>query len=201
MADATATIIRQNQQADVKSMGEKNDAHTGDGLGVDAQTFKETLAHWATGVTVVTTNAQGRAVGITASSFTSLSVSPPRVLISVNKRLYTHQAIRSSGFFAVNILNEDQLEWGMRFAGMMPETDDRFAGIATFQAESGAPILPGVLAWVDCKVRERYDGVDHTIFIGEVLAAGASGEGNPLLYYNRQWRGLRATTLDLHKQG
>lgn len=173
---------------------------TGDRMGVDAQTFREALAHWATGVTVVTTVAQGSAVGITASSFTSLSVNPPRVLISVNKRLYTHQAIRSAGIFAVNVLSEDQLEWGMRFAGLTPETEDRFAGIATFRAETGAPILPGVPAWVDCEVVERYDGVDHTIFVGEVLAAGGSGEGNPLLYYNRQWRALKGAALELRRQ-
>lgn len=171
----------------------------GDSMGVDAQTFRETLAHWATGVTVVTTIAQGSAVGITASSFTSLSVNPPRVLISVNKRLYTHQAIRSAGIFAVNVLGEEQLEWGMRFAGLTPETEDRFAGIATFRAQTGAPILPGVLAWVDCEVRERYDGVDHTLFVGEVLAAGASGDANPLLYYNRQWRTLKGTALELRQ--
>lgn len=170
-----------------------------DSMGVDAQTFRETLAHWATGVTVVTTVVQGSAVGITASSFTSLSVNPPRVLVSVNKRLYTHQAIHNAGIFAVNVLSEDQLEWGMRFAGLTPETEDRFAGIAIFRAQTGAPILPGVLAWVDCAVRERYDGVDHTIFVGEVLAAGTSGDANPLLYYNRQWRSLEDRALELRQ--
>lgn len=195
-----ATIIREEEQAGLKIMGDDRNAHTGDGLGVDAQTFRETLARWATGVTVVTTLALGNKVGITASSFTSLSLNPPQVLISVNKRLYTHEAIRNSGFFAVNILGEDQLEWGMRFAGLIPESEDRFAGIATFRAETGAPLLPGVLAWVDCRVQERYDGVDHTIFVGEVLAAGASGDGAPLLYFNRQWRGMRATALELRQR-
>jgi flavin reductase (DIM6/NTAB) family NADH-FMN oxidoreductase RutF len=165
-------------------------------VGVDPQTFKETLAHWATGVTVVTAQAaDGRPVGITVSSLTSLSIEPPQVLISVNKRLYTHDAIRQGGVFAANILRAEQVEWGMRFAGLVPELEDRFAGIEPLTAVTGCRILPGVLAWIDCEVRHAYDGDDHTIFVGEVVAAGGSGGGAPLLYYNRQWRVLAGEPL------
>ncbi len=163
---------------------------------VDAPTFKETLAHWTTGVSVVTSQAaDGRPVGITASSLTSLSLEPPQVLISVNKRLYTHDAILRSGFFAVSILRAEQVEWGRRFAGMVPELEDRFADIEPITAATGCRILPGVLAWIDCQVRHAYDGEDHTIFVGEVVAAGAADEGSPLLYYKRQWRALDAEPL------
>lgn len=163
-------------------------------MGVDPQIFKETLAHWATGVSIVTTLADsGQPIGITASSLTSLSLNPPQVLISVNKRLYTHDAIRSGGFFAVSILADQHADWGMRFAGMVPEVEDRFAGIETFTAYTGAPLLREALAWIDCTVRHAYDGEDHTIFVGEVMAAGASDGGSPLLYYNRSWRLLGGT--------
>ena len=162
-------------------------------MSVDPATFKETLAHWASGVTVLTTLADGRAVGIAASSFTSLSLNPPQVLVSVNKRLYTHDAIKRSGFFAASILHAGQIEVGKRFAGMVPEVEDRFAGLAVHSAETGSPLLSDALAWVDCVVKHAYDGEDHTIFVGEVLAAGVGpqgAEGAPLLYYNRAWRHL-----------
>jgi flavin reductase (DIM6/NTAB) family NADH-FMN oxidoreductase RutF len=160
---------------------------------VDPATFKETLAHWASGVTVLTTVGESGPVGITASSFTSLSINPPQVLVSVNKRLYTHDAIRQSGVFAVSILHDGQEEVGKRFAGMVPEIEDRFAGLALHVADTGSPILSDALAWVDCSVQHVYDGDDHTIFVGQVLAAGVGPQGNngaPLLYYNRGWRRL-----------
>jgi flavin reductase (DIM6/NTAB) family NADH-FMN oxidoreductase RutF len=158
-------------------------------MSADVQDFKNALAHWASGVTIVTTCDGERHIGITASSLTSLSLEPPQILICVARRLYTHQAIQAAGAFAVNILNVDQLEWGMRFAGLIPEGADRFAGIDFTTASTGCAILPGVLGWLDCTLRHAYDGDDHTIFVGEVVAAG-SQSGAPLLYFNRQWRQL-----------
>ncbi|MCC6170225.1 MAG: flavin reductase [Caldilineaceae bacterium] len=166
---------------------------------VEPQAFKNSLAQWASGVTVVTSVdisadalAGSQRVGITASSFASVSLEPPRVLICVNKRLYTHGLIERSRVFAVNILNEDQLGWGMLFAGMLPEAEDRFVGIDWRAEVTGSPILPGVLAWLDCRVAHAYDGGDHTIFVGEVEATGTHEIGAPLLYYDRQWRKLDA---------
>jgi flavin reductase (DIM6/NTAB) family NADH-FMN oxidoreductase RutF len=164
-------------------------------MAVDSQVFKETLAHWASGVSVVTTLTPARAVGITASSLTSVSLQPPQVLICVGKRLYTNQAILAQGAFAASILAEDQLSLGMRFAGLIPELEDRFIGVETFTAVTGCPILTGALAWVDCRVHQVYDGDDHTIFVGEVLAAGSSNQTTPLLYYNRHWRHLASSAL------
>lgn len=166
-------------------------------MSIDVQSFKNALAHWASGVTVVTTRVDDKPVGITASSLTSVSLDPPQILICVSRKLYTHQAIEQSGFFAVNILGADHLEWGMRFAGMIPELNDRFAGVETYTAVTGAPILADVLGWLDCRVRHAYDGGDHTIFIGEVVAAGATEERSPLLYFNRTWRKMDAEPLRL----
>lgn len=157
---------------------------------VPVQTFKQVLAHWATGVTVVTTILNGERIGITASSFTSLSVDPPEILVCINKKLYTNRAIVNSGHFAVNILSQEQIDWGKRFAGLMPELENRFAGIETTTAVTGSPILPNVLAWVDCRVAHAHDGEDHTIFIGDVVGANARDDGDPLLYYFRSWRKL-----------
>lgn len=170
-------------------------------MGVEAQQFKETLAHWVSGVTVVTTAVEGKPVGITASSFTSVSLQPPQILICVGKRLYTNGAILTSGIFAASILGQHQLELGMRFAGMVPELEDRFAGVETFTAATGSPIIGGALAWVDCRVHQAYDGDDHTIFVGEVLASGATDSMTPLLYYNRQWRALDDEVVTLAGRG
>lgn len=166
-------------------------------MSVDVQQFKNALAHWASGVTVVTTQLDGHPIGITASSFTSLSLQPPQVLISVSRKLHTHDAILQSRVFAVSILSTEQLAWGMRFAGMMPEVGDRFEGITWSTAITGCAILPGVLGWVDCSLRHAYDGEDHSIFIGEVVAAGFRDNKTPLLYFDRRWRQLAEGVLEL----
>lgn len=152
------------------------------------QDFKQTMAQWASGVTVVTTCAEdGSLKGMTASSFSSLSIDPLLILICVGKKLYSHQVLIQNGVFAINILSEQQKYWGELFAGMYPDIEDRFA-VTGFQTEvTGSPILPNVLGWLDCKIQQTHDAGDHTIFIGEVLAAGHNSGALPLTYFNRQW--------------
>lgn len=159
---------------------------------INPTTFKQTMSRFASGVTVVTTHYQGENHGMTASSFSSVSLEPPLILVCIAKHLRSHGFIEKSGFFAVNILSADQQEWGRRFAGMIPGVEDRFAGITTSVATTASPILPDTLGWVDCRVRHAYPGGnDHTIFVGEVLAGAASNDRDePLLYYNRAWREL-----------
>lgn len=164
-------------------------------MALTPERFKRAMAQFASGVTVVTTQANGRPVGMTASSFSSLSLEPPLVLVSINKRLFTHSAITDSGRFAVNVLSAHQRDLGLRFAGMLPNITDRFAGLETFSAVTGCPLLPGTLAWVDCTVWASYDGGDHTIFVGEVQAVDVSDLDTPLLYHNRLWR--RTEALDV----
>jgi flavin reductase (DIM6/NTAB) family NADH-FMN oxidoreductase RutF len=166
-------------------------------MAVDSATFKQTLAHWASGVTVVTSCDGAHAVGITASSFSSVSLEPPRVLICVAKRLYTHGVIEHYGAFAANILGVEQLEWGMRFAGLIPEIEDRFAGIEWKQAVTGCPVFPGAVGWVDCRLVHAFDGGDHTIFVGDVEAGHVVEGRQPLLYFNRHWRHLDPEVLHL----
>ena len=150
-------------------------------------TFKSAMSCFASGVTVITTSYQEQLHGMTASSFCSLSLEPPLVLVCVANQARSHAMISKSGVFAVNILDADQLEWGKRFAGMLPGIEDRFAGIAYKVALTDSPILPGTLSWVDCKLRHSYQGGDHTIFVGEVVAGGVREAGEPLLYFNRAW--------------
>jgi len=154
----------------------------------DPNDFKRAMGQFASGVTVVTTKHGDTPIGITASSFTSLSLNPPLVLVSLDKKLFTHNVIADSGVFAVNVLSARQWELGMRFAGMKPEIKNRFAGLKTRTATTGSPIFPESLAWVDCTVWSRYEGGDHTIFVGEVKDLSVSDADVPLLYHNRLWR-------------
>lgn len=153
------------------------------------------MARFASGVTVVTTCYKGEPIGITATSFASLSLDPPLVLINVGKSAFTHQVIADSGIFAVSVLGTDHYELGLRFAGMIPGVEDRFAGVETVTAVTGCPLLVDSMMAVDCRVSAQYDGGDHTIFVGEVVEVLVNeAEERPLLYYNRSWQ--RSEPLD-----
>ena len=157
-------------------------------MAVDPETYKAALARWSSGVTVVTSLAGETPLGLTVSSFTSVSLEPPLVLISIAKHLDSHEVFRQAGIFAVNILSREQIEWGKLFAGMYPEVANRFEGIDYETSVTGSPLLPGVMAWIDCRVWQMYDGGDHTLFLGEVVAASPSDDTpTPLAYHNRQW--------------
>jgi len=156
-------------------------------VAVDGATFKAALGQWPSGVTVVTTLVDGAWHGMTASSFSSVSASPPLVSICLLKDIYTHQLIKNAGIYGINILAKDQTEVGKIFAGMSPEITDRFAGLDVVTAETGVPLLTQSVAWLDCKVVHEYDGGDHTIFVGEVVAAEVTRQTGPLLYHSRSW--------------
>lgn len=153
---------------------------------LEQRQFKDALAQWPSGVTVVTTVLEGRFKGTTASSFSSLSLDPMLVMIALGKQLYTHQILSESGVFAVNILRAEQVAIAKMFAGMKPEITDRFAHVAHHTAQTGSPVFDESIGWVDCEIAHSYDGGDHTIFVGRVLEAGV-GSGEPLLYHNRRW--------------
>lgn len=154
---------------------------------LDPEAFKAVMGQWPSGVTVVTTaDASGRA-GMTASSFSSVSLAPPLVSVCIARHLPMHGRVEKAGIFAVNILSKDKVDYGRRFAGMMRDVTDRFDGIEVSTAATGAPLLAGTLGWVDCRTWAKHDGGDHTIFVGEVLAAGIDRTAAPLLYHSRSW--------------
>ncbi len=163
-------------------------------MGVDAATFKRGLAHWASGVSVVTLRGPGGDHGMTASAVCSVSLDPPLVLVCVKKGNRTHGLLKDAGGFCINILAEGQADLSNRFAGWgWPEGRDRFEDLECGRAQaSGAAILPGVLAALDCTLHAVHDGGDHDIFLGEVQAVhGAEAEGpRPLLYFHGAYRGL-----------
>jgi flavin reductase (DIM6/NTAB) family NADH-FMN oxidoreductase RutF len=158
------------------------------GVPVDREQFFALMASFASSVTVITSKGpDGVNRGLTASAFSSVSLDPRLCLVCVDNRSESITAIRESGAFVVNILSSDQEEISRRFASKLP---DKFEGIAYRPGpETGAPILDGVLAWIECKVYNAVDGGDHAIFVGEI-ADGTANEGTPLLYFRGQYRQL-----------
>jgi flavin reductase (DIM6/NTAB) family NADH-FMN oxidoreductase RutF len=148
--------------------------------------FRAAMRRFPTGVTIVTTLADGVPYGFTANAFTSVSLDPPMVLICVNREASAHPMIARSSIFCVNILAAGQAEVAKLFADHSRRTD-RFAGIATRPAATGSPVIDGCLAYVDCRLAEEHTAGTHTVFIGEVVDSGA-GAGRPLGYLNAGYR-------------
>ncbi len=162
-----------------------------------SQQFRNTMSHFASGVTVVTTLAKdGTYHGITVSSFTSVSLNPPLVLICIDKNAAAHHILPEFGFFCVNFLHEGQVNLSNRFAGRDPERS--FDDIPLYTSATGAPVFAEALGFVDCRIVNTYDGGDHTIYLGEVLQLGTADptlkdgqESSPLIYYKSAYHSLK----------
>jgi flavin reductase (DIM6/NTAB) family NADH-FMN oxidoreductase RutF len=157
-------------------------------LGVDAEEFKRALRRWPSGVTIVTSRAGDQIHGMTVSAFSSVSLDPPLVLVCADLASNTHPVIREGGVFAVHILARGQEALSHRFASKADEWR-RFEGIEWTTAETGAPILPGALAVLDCREVAAHPAGDHVIHVGEVEHVRVA-EGEPLLWYGGRYRGL-----------
>ena len=154
---------------------------------IDDAGFKLAMSHFASGVTIVTTEHDGRRYGMTVASFASLSLHPPLVLVCIEKSVKTHDAIIAAQQFGVSILASDQAEISNRFAS---RSDDKFTGTEITTGALGLPLISGALTTLECRVREQLAGGDHTIFVGEVAEA-ATREGAPLLYFRSGYRSLQ----------
>lgn len=139
------------------------------------------MRHFPTGVTVVTSVREGEPRGLTVSSFASVSVDPPLVLICINREARSYLYISESKIFCVNILAGDQGPLAQRFASKM--RDNQFEGVAFETGDTGAAILSGVVAHLECQVAEEHHAGTHSVFIGRVVSC-ASRAGSPLGYYN-----------------
>jgi flavin reductase (DIM6/NTAB) family NADH-FMN oxidoreductase RutF len=159
----------------------------------EAPHFRQALSRFATGVTVITTFAPGAQkgdsasssfVGITASSFNSVSLTPPLVLWSLGHRASSLPLFHAGTHYVVNVLAADQLDLCNRFAY---GKGDRFADTAYALGQAGLPILKGALAWFECHNRSRHEEGDHVIFVGEVERCGFSDGSAPLVYQGGQF--------------
>lgn len=157
---------------------------------VNPEDLRVAMRQWATGVTVVTSQFETQKHGMTVNSFTSVSLEPPLVLVSLESITKTQQLVRQAGYFGITILGQHQQEISDRFAGRIPDSDDRFKDLPVFNLVSGAPLLHDGLAWFDCKVVSTYEAGNHSVFLGEVLAVRTNQFAPPLIYYDRDYRSL-----------
>lgn len=145
-----------------------------------AREFRNALGSFATGVTIATTlDADGEPIGVTASSFNSVSLDPPLILWSLAKSSLSKDAFCSSGHFAVHILAAHQEEMSNRFAR---SGADKFDGVDWRKGETASPILPDFAALFQCKTRHQYEGGDHIILVGEVVSF-ETRDAQPLLFH------------------
>ncbi|MEZ5670763.1 MAG: flavin reductase family protein [Alphaproteobacteria bacterium] len=155
---------------------------------IEPRQFRDALGGFCTGVTVVTTRAaDGELLGITASSFNSVSLAPPLVLFSLDRNAYSVAKFQQAGHFAVNVLAREQNELCMRFARPL---GDKWSGVDFEVWQTGAPILPGCVSNFDCRTYAIYDGGDHLIFLGEVLRMQTQPDLDPMIYYRGGFHGL-----------
>jgi flavin reductase (DIM6/NTAB) family NADH-FMN oxidoreductase RutF len=156
----------------------------------DRRAFRNALGCFATGVTVVTTVTDaGEPVGLTANSFSSVSLDPPLVLFCLDLASHNLDAFRAAGRFAVNVLGDDQRDLSVRFSTTI---GDRWDGVVWERWETGAPVLNGCLAALDCETEAIHEGGDHVIIVGRVQRLAATTDGKPLLYF----RGNYATVAE-----
>jgi flavin reductase (DIM6/NTAB) family NADH-FMN oxidoreductase RutF len=145
------------------------------------QEFRSALGMFATGVTIVTaTTAEGRAIGLTANSFNSVSLDPPLVLWSLSRAAASLPAFSTGSHYAINILAADQKLLAERFA---LKGADRWVGVEYRLGPSGAPLLAGAAATFECFNRSRYEEGDHVIFVGEVERCAWRSGAMPLLFH------------------
>jgi flavin reductase (DIM6/NTAB) family NADH-FMN oxidoreductase RutF len=153
---------------------------------IDEAGFRLAMSHFASGVTVVTTEHEGTPYGMTVASFASLSLRPPLVLICIEKSVKSHDAIAAAGQFGVSILAQSQTEISNRFASKI---DEKFTGVAVRRGELGMPLIEGAICTLECRIHSELPGGDHTIFVGEVIHADTA-DAAPLLYFRSSYRDL-----------
>jgi flavin reductase (DIM6/NTAB) family NADH-FMN oxidoreductase RutF len=184
-------------------------------MALDSNFFRQVMGKFATGVTVVTTSSQdGKPGGLTVNAFSSVSLTPPLILVCIDLTSHVLPELRESKIFAVNFLTSQQEYLSRCFATHSKERFEFFCNTPYYHAATGAPILDGTLAFLDARVVAEYPGGDHAIFLGQVEALGTNErvvfaneedkaqstlptnyhylaiESSPLLYYQAQYRHL-----------
>jgi flavin reductase (DIM6/NTAB) family NADH-FMN oxidoreductase RutF len=161
-------------------------------VSLDNRRFRDALGQFPTGVTIVTSvTASGERLGMTISSFNSLSLEPPLVLFSIVKQANSFAAWQKAERYAVNVLSEDQEELSNRFARPKGE---KWIGQTVLSGRTGVPLLPNAVIAFECEAYGRHDGGDHEIFVGRVveLHENQAKRGRPLVFFGGQYRRLGA---------
>ena len=154
---------------------------------LDPEQLRAAMRAWTAGVTIVAATHDGQTHGMTVNSFTSISLEPPMIMISMQTGSRTHELIEGSKAFGLTILSNEQSEISDIFAGRVKDLEDRFTGIKTETLTTGSPLIVGGLAWMDCRLAQTVEIGKNSLLIAEVIAAKGSGEGKPLVYHNRDY--------------
>lgn len=150
---------------------------------ISADLFKQLLSRFASGVTVVTFKGDEGIHGITVNAFSSVSLSPPLILICIDKQASSHGYLSDSDLFVVNILTDEQTDLVYKFADPKLSSEERFAAATYRKTPQGLPILDGCLAHLECRTVKAVDAGDHTVFIGEIEDGSFSEQHDPMVYY------------------
>lgn len=152
----------------------------------DSALQRQIMGRFATGVTLVTARSDEKILGMTANAVLSLSLDPPLILVSVDKKNQMCKFLKKSNCFAINVLRDDQEEISRRFATPGPKD---FSDLELVESKTGSPVLVNALAFIDCQIVQVVPGGDHDMFIGKPLA-GETRDGNPLIFYSGQYTQL-----------
>lgn len=155
----------------------------------DTRSLRNSLGMFATGVTIVTAaDEEGSLVGVTVSSFNSVSLDPPLVLFSIGRSVRSLNVLRAAGGYAVSVLAADQAELSGRFAS---QGVDKWTDLELEFGVGGAPFIPGAIACFECRPHAVYDGGDHEIFLGRVVRHHSHPTGSPLVFFGGGYRRLQ----------
>ncbi len=155
---------------------------------VSDDTFRRVMRRWGTGVTVVTVRHGNEVRAILVTSFLSVSIDPPTVLVSIRRGGETHRLLEAGKVFAVNLLNDGQADLAHRLGYAGDETLRSLRGVAHHFGTTGAPIFDDSMAWLDCRVIDQHETKDHTLYIG-LVEAGDEIDSHPLVHWERRfWR-------------
>ena len=157
-------------------------------MAIDNQKFKDALKLWASGVSVVTANSAEGEQGMTATSFASVSMDPPQILVCINDSAETGTAIQEDKKFAVNILTAAQEQVSNQFAGGS-SMQERFANVKWHKGDLGLPVLDEALVSMECTVVQQVRAGTHWVVIGEIQSTQCHS-GEPLLYFDSSYRNV-----------
>jgi len=152
-----------------------------EGYHMDDIMFRNAMSKFATGITVVTTEKDGQAHGMTVNAFMSVSLNPKLIVVSIDKRASMLHILQETKKYAVSILNEDQKEYSMIFAGQLKDRRE-----VDFDWLNGLPVLKDAVARITCEVFSEYEAGDHILFFGKVTG-GEVSDRDPLVYFNRMY--------------
>jgi len=156
------------------------------GPSVLPERFRAVMGRWATGVSVVTAHDAAGDAGLTVNALLSVSLEPPSLLVSLQRQVDTLPVLRRSRTFGVSFLSAEQRAWSQRFA-LRVSSEEKFRGVPVHRGMTGAPLLDGALAAVECRVVSETPAFDHVLVVGEVLRIEEGADNTPLLFYRGRY--------------